>query len=532
MSRTLEQIKQDMISTILSLRSDIKLVEGDTQHDVVVSAPAKEFYKYELLIEFENRTKNLDGFRQLLSDTTFKTNFANSLEFKSDGTAYTITDVNTLISNSLDAYIKDWNITRSPGSAATGFERVFLSNAATVSWNNSNIFTSSTGATYSPSSSVSNTVPNFSALTGQYYVDIPITANNTGAAGNAIAGTVKVMSPKPGTFSYCTNQAPINGGTDSETDADLIIRAQDVWSQRVNGNIGSVDRIAGAQSYVSDVFVTNEDNETENVFLGSVCDVWALFRSVDSELIEEYIYWPGIGTADFALEQFDFVFKRQPVVSTFTPLIFKYDFATGLTETPIVVTSEEAISVVKDTNTFQGSVKAMDSLRLRLNLDTYETYARKLKVLYITDNNPRKLQNIMDNADNRMIGPSVLVKNAIPVPLRVIVEITVSFGYDVADVQSVIISNLQVFFNGGTTSYGVQFAQKKIGEDISNSDISALILRTDGVVSYNVNTFRVINTVTAAYVDPTIILANQYATLYDVQFQFNSYSLSNFTASA
>ena len=530
MAKTIDQIKQEMIDYILALRSDIKIVDGDTQHDVAIAAPANEFYKYGLLLDFEDDTRNLDAFVQLIGDETFKNNFAVGLGFKQDGTQYTIADVNTLISTRLDAYVKDWNVTRNPGSASTGFVTVYLSDATPVSWNNAVIFTSQLGSTYAPASSVSNIIPNFSTATGQYYVTIPVVATDTGAASNAIAGSIRTMSPKPSTFNYCINDSAVNGGTDSEADLDLIDRARESWAARVNGSVGATERLAGQQTYVTDVYATDQDNEAEGVYLGSVCDVWVLFGSVDSQLVEEFIYWPGQSN-NSNQEQFDFVLQNQPVIETFTPVIYLYDAATGLVESSLVLGATDSVTLVKDTNTFQGSVKAMDILRIKIALNT-TTSARKMKVIYLKDNNPYKLQSVMDNLDNKMVGPSVLVKNAINTPLRVIVEIKVSFGYDVATVQAAVVSNLQIFFNGGTTSYGQQFAQKKIGEDIQHTDIGMVILRTAGVVSYDTDTFRVVNTLTADFSDPIVINSNQYATLYDVLFQFNSYNLANFTASS
>jgi hypothetical protein len=480
-----------------------------------------------MLLEFEDRTRNLTDFQQLISDESFKQDFATALGFKQDGSAYTVDDVNALISSRLDAYVSDWGLTRNPGNFATATMRIFLVDATPVSWSSSSTFTSSTGATYNASSTVSNVVPNLSATLGQYYVDIPITASASGSASNATAGAIRTMSPKPATFSYCTNTVAATGGSDQETDLDLINRASDVWSKRVNGSIGALERLADVQTYVSDFVALDADNETDKVYLGSVCDIWTQFGTANSTMVEEFVYWPGQSN-NTTEEQFDFVLQNQPLDSSFLPLVYRYDLATGLIETQV---DPSYISLIKDTNTYQGSVKAMDTLHINMIHNT-ATYQRKLRVLYLRDQNPQTLQNVFDDADNRMIGPKVLVKNAVNVPIRVIAVVKVSFGYDTTTVQNNITANIETFFNGGTTTYGKQFAKKKIGEDINHTDIGTVILRTEGVVSYDANSFYVVNTLTGDLRDPLSIKVNEYATLFDVLFTYNSFNLSNFTASA
>jgi hypothetical protein len=91
-------------------------------------------------------------------------------------------------------------------------------------------------------------------------------------------------------------------------------------------------------------------------------------------------------------------------------------------------------------------------------------------------------------------------------------------------VQDSIISNLEAFFNGGTTSFGKQYSRKGIGDDISHSDISNIILRTEGVVSFDFDTFYVLNTLTGDRNDPTVVLDNQFATLQEVSFVYETFN--------
>jgi len=536
--RDIQTIKQQIVNYVLALRKNVRLVEGDTEYDVAVESVAPLFYRYEVLLELEDRTRNLSEFESLIADEAFKVTLVDALGNKPDGTPYTMDDVNTLISNRLDAYVADFNIIRSSGTNATGLVTMYLADATPISWNNNTEFTSANGQTYQATSTIMNVIPNFSQAKGLYYVTITVQSSITGQVTNATAGSIRTVSPKPTSFSYCTNETAITGGSDKEEDLELIDRARTAWADRVNGSVGALDQLASSQTYVDDVLAQDQDDEPNGVYVGSVCDLFTQFVAENTELVEEFFYWPG-ESGNVASETFQFTPSKQPLVSTVNPVVFTYELANPITDPAIehqVVPASPlpTVTILSDTGTYSGSVKAQDMIQVQQVLTIGQTaglYQRKMKVLYVYDKNPYLLQSIVDDPANRMVGPQALVRKAVEIPIRVIVELAVSFGYDVAAVQAAVTSNIGVFFNGGTTSYGKQFARKKIGESIQHTDISQVILRTAGVVSYDTDTFYVINTVTGNLSDPTTIKSNQYATLFDVLYTFNTFNLSNFTTS-
>jgi hypothetical protein len=527
--RNLEQIKSKIVSDILDINDSIRLVEGDTQYDVIVSATASQFYKYEVLLELEDRTRTLSGYQDIINDESFKTTVADILGFKEDGTAYTVDDVNDLISDRLTAYVSNWGVSRGTGSSASGTVRLFLSNQDTVSWDNSTKFTSKSGQEYTPTSSSSDITPVFDTSTGLYYVDISVESDSTSLEANATVGSITTMDPKPTNFSYVTNPSALNGGSDSELDLDLINRSETIWASRVNGSTQAFERIAEAEDYVEDVIALNEDDPDNEIYLGSVCDVFTQFSSDDTELVEEIFYWPG-ESENADEEQFEFTPTNQPLCSTPTPTVFIYTTA-GVESQVVPDGTDTIVSVVTDTNTFSGSAKANNKISIKMALNT-TNYQRKIKILYTYDKNPYKLQSVFDDSEERMIGPSPLVRKATDVPVRVIIEPQIAFGYVESDVQSTITDNITAFFSGGTTSFGRQYARKEIGKNINHSDIADIVLRTEGVVSYDTDTFFVVNTLTGSLNDPIEIKNNEYTTLNDVLFSYSSTSLSNFTASS
>ena len=534
--RDLDTIKTQIVDDVLALRKDVRLVQGDLEYDVIVESTAPLFYRYEVLLEFEDRTRNLVEFKALIADDGFKSTLVTALGTKQDGTSYTLDDVNALISSRLDAYVKDFNVIRSTGTNATGTVAVYLTDASAASWNSNTEFTSGSGAGYQATSAITNVIPNFSTVKGAYYVIIPIQATAEGQASNATAGSIRTMSPKPSSFSYCTNESAITGGSDGEEDLELISRTQGILASKTNGSLPALTTLAKAQSYVDDVLALDDDDQASGIYVGSVCDLFTQFTADNTELVEEIFYWPGV-TGNTSAEEFVFTPSKQPVVSTVTPTVFVYlSDDTEVQVTPGVAGTDfetAVITVDADSGTFVGSVKSQTNIRVNMILNTGSggtQYQRRMKVLYLYDKNPYKLQAVINDPQNKMVGPEALVKKAVAIPYRIIVEPAISFGFIDSQVQAAIVSNLSVFFNGGTTSYGKQFARKRIGEKIVHTDVAQVILRTEGVVSYDADTFRVINTITGDLTDPSVVKNNQYPTLFDVLFTFNTFNLSNFTA--
>lgn len=70
---------------------------------------------------------------------------------------------------------------------------------------------------------------------GESHVDIPVQAVEAGAAGNVIAGSVRVLSAAPVGVTGCTNPQAMSGGADAEGDEQLRARILDSFLRLPNG---------------------------------------------------------------------------------------------------------------------------------------------------------------------------------------------------------------------------------------------------------------------------------------------------------
>lgn len=70
---------------------------------------------------------------------------------------------------------------------------------------------------------------------GESHVDIPVQAVEAGAAGNVIAGSVRLLSAAPVGITGCTNPQAMSGGGDAEGDEQLRQRILDSFLRLPNG---------------------------------------------------------------------------------------------------------------------------------------------------------------------------------------------------------------------------------------------------------------------------------------------------------
>lgn len=70
---------------------------------------------------------------------------------------------------------------------------------------------------------------------GSLYVDAPARAAEAGSAGNALAGTITILTACPAGVTGCTNPAAFSGGADSEDDDSLRTRLLASFQRLPNG---------------------------------------------------------------------------------------------------------------------------------------------------------------------------------------------------------------------------------------------------------------------------------------------------------
>ena len=126
---------------------------------------------------------------------------------------------------------------------------------------------------------------------GTLSVDVPAQAVEAGAAGNAAAGRIALMSPCPPGIERCTNPAAFAGGREEEGDESLRERVLGSFRRLPNGaNAAYYEAAALRHSGVAAVAVAGRarGTGTVNVYLASPAGVpsQALLAEVEADLAE------------------------------------------------------------------------------------------------------------------------------------------------------------------------------------------------------------------------------------------------------
>ena len=131
----------------------------------------------------------------------------------------------TAVGQYLDYHAETRALTRLPAAKATGVLRFSAPSAAVTDYeiDAGSVAMTSGGVRF-------ETTEKATLLKGETYVDVPASAVEAGASGNAIAGAIHLMSVYPVGITQCTNPEAFSGGSDEESDIQI---AQQFSSQTV-----------------------------------------------------------------------------------------------------------------------------------------------------------------------------------------------------------------------------------------------------------------------------------------------------------
>lgn len=141
----------------------------------------------------------------------------------------------TMLPEEMDRLAANFFVTRRSGSKAAGQQRVYFSTLQNVTIPTSAQFTDETGLTFNPTQNVyvtaSSLALNSVAETGEYYVDVPIIAEEVGENYRLKAGQIIRVSGITGA-SRTINLFDMSGGSYPESNSDLYLRIKQSLASR------------------------------------------------------------------------------------------------------------------------------------------------------------------------------------------------------------------------------------------------------------------------------------------------------------
>ena len=136
----------------------------------------------------------------------------------------------TAVGQYLDYHAETRALTRLPAAKATGVLRFSAPSAAVTDYeiDAGSVAMTSGGVRF-------ETTKKATLAKGETYVDVPASAVEAGASGNAIAGAIHLMSVYPVGITQCVNPEAFSGGSDEESDEKLRERVLASYKRLPNG---------------------------------------------------------------------------------------------------------------------------------------------------------------------------------------------------------------------------------------------------------------------------------------------------------
>lgn len=136
----------------------------------------------------------------------------------------------TAVGQYLDYHAETRALTRLPAAKAAGVLRFSAPSAAVTDYEieQGSVAMTSGGVRF-------ETTEKATLAKGETYVDVPASAVEAEASGNAIAGAIHLMSVYPVGITQCTNPEAFSGGSDEESDEKLRERVLESYKRLPNG---------------------------------------------------------------------------------------------------------------------------------------------------------------------------------------------------------------------------------------------------------------------------------------------------------
>lgn len=277
--KTKSALISDLISYIRSRQPKADITPGSIMRDLLVESPAELIYNSQVLAEFISKLNNFRDLYELLRDQTYKAQVASGLGID-------LTNVETIISDTISNYAANFAMIRKAGQKATtvvtfssatrptaGFTIPAGTAIQTVSVSNALIFKTTADAIM-PSSPPSTYV---NPENGQWEVQVSAEAEAEGPQYNVAANTLtsfKETGAAP-TGVTVTNRVSALGGLNQETDAELLDRISYAYRGNFSGTPASILSAVLGLNYIGDAEIVYQLNDVDRIREASYeVDIW------------------------------------------------------------------------------------------------------------------------------------------------------------------------------------------------------------------------------------------------------------------
>ena len=423
--RSSDEIVADLIESGKSVAGYLNFIPKTPQGDIITIV-ASEFSRAYTVSEYVKKLSRLDGYTELDNDESLRALLMTALDL-------TEAELNALLKSDLDNFASMWNITRKPASVASGAVALSFSSSSSVTITKGSRFQNVTTLKYYKiRDSITGVSPVMAGGDTSYKIYVMLESEDTGTAGNVIAGSTFRSVSSISNFLSASNPLAFDNGIDEESNTDFVTRIK--LSRESDG--------VGSKAYIRKLMLS--DARVYSVWLNAKGEQW--FERPWG--IDIWVQAAQTATISTAVTGDNNVLVNAPLISANIP-------------------------VTSDTGWYSHST-------FELNKSTSSI------ISYYYDQTVRDLQGMIEDADNWLLGGQslCLVKMGKRVPIDIRAKVFYIYSTDPTFKDTVdvnIANNLLLFFTGGKTTYGTKFSRKLLGVDPDKSDILNVILDTDGV---------------------------------------------------
>jgi len=488
--------KKEIIENIqTSIRTDsgdgIATYENSSAYDIFINPSAELVIDSDVVADFISRSRSLNELERVIRDAQYQDRLRYALN-------YTFQEVQQYISSTLDNLVSNWNEERRTAQKAKGFIKLYFRTNSPVTLSSGLIFKTDNNVSFQTTNSFTAFTPFYDSIEGLYYVECSIEAVLSGQSGNVEAGSIINIVSSTSNLQKVVNLERTKFGKEIETDLQLIDRVRNSWKSRnttvLSGFVRKLFNYPGVidlsivmagdseqkrnEKNAVDIYIISEENPQlkEDTF-NSVSARYAWER-IDDEINYE-IYptnYDSTSTSSFKL-------LSQPVMS-----ISEVSYSTSPSGSYSIITSPNYEYVADTTSGFAQSVKGHDYIRINNSALPNNTW---VKVSYSYDRLFKDLQSLFLSYNNAIIGADLLFKKATSIDVNISAVVKLFSGFNTGDVQSVISSDLNIFFSGGIDSNGIERLPFKLGQKVDKSDILNVIIDVEGVDSVDIDSFTI-----------------------------------------
>lgn len=475
-AKTSQEIIESMEDYVKTICPNLAIdMPGDELREVTIKPTAREAANQYVWIEYLYLLQSIDGMRKLWRDTDFQERLRYTLNgTQDDGLPTSRSTVLRLIENDIERRGRDFGLTRIAAQKANGTVKIFFRNSDPVSIPvGSKLYTRGTYSDpieFNTTTQVTNQSPAYDPDQGQYYLNVNVTAAQAGVNGNVIAGAIAVADSSISGVVRCRNANATYNGRNKESIQHYLDRLRNYLTGTQIPQRGGYIKFAEDNDCVDCKVVMPGDTDCSSR-PGRV-DLWVQLyeeqiivnekKRIDELVVEKPSYGP--------IQRVESV----QIINTETGGIAR-NLVEGVD-----------YSFSQDTDSGDAySVRAGDQVNWIPGAGP--GVGQVFRVSVTVNQAAKTLQDLLNNGSNNDVVGDVLVR----VSPRVLINITIPqlkifSGFSADEVMTKVYSRLTSYFSGGN-GYGGKY----MGDDVSASDIIALIDNTNGVDRFDTDNMQI-----------------------------------------